>query len=306
MSEQELARRAKRRLAIIRHAEEVTGNVAMTCRYYGISRQTYYRWYRSFEERGTEGLKDRSTRPLTSPRATQSEVVGKILYLRQNYHFGPNKIRMYLKRYHDVEISSSGVWRILKKLNINRLPSSQRYKRLDKRWQRYEKQQPGHRVQIDVKFVAPLKGGRKKYYQFTAIDDCTRLRVLRIYDRLNQKTAIQFVDYVLERLPFLVQVIQTDNGAEFQSSFHWHVLDKGIGHIYIKPRHPRLNGKVERSHRIDEEEFYRLLDGVLIDDAEVFNDKLRQWEDFYNYDRPHGGLAGQTPYERLRQKTTRV
>jgi transposase InsO family protein len=306
LSEQELGRRARRRLAIIHHAEEVTGNVAMTCRYYGISRQTYYRWYRRFEEKGIEGLRDRSTRPLTSPRATQSEVVGKILYLRQNYHFGPGKIRMYLKRYHDVDISSSGIWRILKKLNMNRLPSSQRYKRLDKRWQRYEKQQPGHRVQIDVKFVAPLKGARKKYYQFTAIDDCTRLRVLRIYDRLNQKTAIQFVDYVLERLPFLVQVIQTDNGAEFQSSFHWHVLDKGIGHVYIKPRRPRLNGKVERSHRIDDEEFYRMLDGVLIDDAEVFNDKLREWEDFYNYDRPHGGLAGQTPYERLRQKTTQV
>jgi transposase InsO family protein len=194
----------------------------------------------------------------------------------------------------------------LQKLNMNRLPSSQRYKRLDRRWQRYEKQQPGHRVQIDVKFVAPLKGARKKYYQFTAIDDCTRLRVLRIYERLNQKTAIQFLDYVLERLPFLVQVIQTDNGAEFQSSFHWHVLDKGIGHVYIKPRHPRLNGKAERSHRIDDEEFYRMLDGVLIDDAKVFNDKLREWEDFYNYHRPHGGLEGQTPYERLRQKTTRV
>jgi transposase InsO family protein len=161
-------------------------------------------------------------------------------------------------------------------------------------------------VQIDVKFVAPLKGARKKYYQFTAIDDCTRLRVLRIYDRLNQKTAIQFVDYVLERLPFLVQVIQTDNGAEFQSSFHWHVLDKGIGHVYIKPWRPRLNGKVERSHRTDDEEFYRMLDGVMIDDAQVFNDKLREWEDFYNYHRPHGGLEGQTPYERLRQKTTRV
>jgi transposase len=249
LSEQEPARRAKHRLAIIRHAEEVTGNVAMTCRYFGISRQIHYRWYRRFEEMGIEGLKDRSTKPLTSPRATQTEVVGKILYLRQNYYFGPNKIRMYLKRYHDVEISSSRVWRILKRLNINRLPSSQRYKRLDKRSQRYEKQQPGHRVQIDVKFVAPLNGARKKYYQLTAIDDCTRLRVLRIYDRLNQRTAIQFIDYVLERLPFLVQVIQTDNGAEFQSSFHWHVLDNGIRHVYIKPRHPRLNGKVERPPR---------------------------------------------------------
>ncbi|GAA3818185.1 hypothetical protein GCM10022226_43430 [Sphaerisporangium flaviroseum] len=75
--------------------------------------------------------------------------------------------------------------------------------------------------------------------------------MLRIYPQLDQKTAIQFLDYVLQRLPFQVQVIQTDNGAEFQSDFHWHVLDKGIAHTYIKPRTPRLNGKVERSHRID-------------------------------------------------------
>src|SRR5581483_5444147 len=96
---------------------------------------------------------------------------------------------------------------------------------------------------------------------------------------------------------------QTDNGAEFQTAFHWHVQDKGIGHVYIKPRTPRLNGKVERSHRIDAEEFYRLLDGVVIDDTKVFNDKLQEWEDYYNYHRPHGALDGQTPYERLRQKT---
>jgi len=76
-----------------------------------------------------------------------------------------------------------------------------------------------------------------------------------------QKTAIQFLDYVLEKLPFQVEVIQTDNGAEFKSQFHWHVLDRGIRHVYIKPATPRLNGKVERSHRIDNEEFYRMLDG---------------------------------------------
>jgi len=95
---------------------------------------------------------------------------------------------------------------------------------------------------------------------------------------------------------------QTDNGAEFQSAFHWHVLDQGINLTYIKPRTPRL-GKVERSHRIDAEEFYRLLDGVVIDDVNIFNAKLKEWQDYYNYHRPHGGLNGQTPYERLRQKT---
>lgn len=243
-------------------------------------------------------------------------VIEKIVHLRQNYHSGPDKIRMYMQRYHDIEISKSGVWRILKRLDKGRLPASQRYKRHDRRWKRYEKQRPSHHVQVDVKFVEPLPGkpgsggpavkpaGRPgKFYQFTAIDDCTRLRVMRIYPRNNQETAIQFLDYVLSQLPFAVETIRTDNGAEFQSGFHWHVLDKGINHIYIKPRTPRLNGKVERSHCIDAEEFYRLYDGVVIDDVNIFNAKLKEWQDYYNYHRPHSGLDGQTPYERLQQKT---
>jgi transposase InsO family protein len=311
MTEQVLDRQQKHRLAVLRHAEEISGNVAATCRYYGISRQMFYTWQRRYDAEGVDGLKARSRRPKTSPNATHAEVVGKIIYLRQNYHFGPGKISMYLKRYHDVDISSSGVWRILKRLEMNRLPASQKHKTHDRRWKRYEKQLPGHRVQIDVNFVEPLptqaRSGRgkrrRKFYQFTAIDDCTRLRVLRIYPQLNQDTAIQFADYVLQRLPFAVEVIQTDNGSEFGTAFHWHILDKGVGHVYIKPRTPRLNGKVERSHRIDAEEFYRLLDGVVLDDAKLFNDKLQEWEDYYNYHRPHGALAGQTPYERLRQKT---
>ena len=303
MTEKELARGAARRLAIIRHAQEVTGNVSMTCRYFGITRQAFYTWLRRYEEHGVDGLRDRSRRPHTFPNATNAEVVGKIVYLRRNYHFGPHKIAMYLKRYHDVVISPSGIWRILKRLDMSRLPASQRYRRHVDRWKRYEKPLPGHRVQIDVKFIAPLQGSRKKHYQFTAIDDCTRIRVLRIYDRLNQQSAIRFLDYVLEKLPFKVEVIQTDHGAEFGSQFHYHVLDRGIGHVYIKPATPRLNGKVERSHRIDQEEFYRMLEGVVVDDTGLFNTRLKEWEDFYNFHRPHGALGGQTPYEKLREKT---
>jgi transposase InsO family protein len=70
----------------------------------------------------------------------------------------------------------------------------------------------------------------------------------------------------------------TFNGSEFQSAFHWHLADRGIRHIYIKPATPRLNGKVERSHRIDGEEFYRMLKGVVIDDTELFDDKLAEWQ----------------------------
>ncbi|MFJ4584159.1 helix-turn-helix domain-containing protein [Streptomyces echinatus] len=104
-----LDREAKRRLAVIRHVEEVSGNVAMSCRYFGISRQAYYTWYRRYQTDGVEGLRTRFKAPKTSPNATHVEVVGKIIYLRQNYHFGPEKVAMYLKRYHDVTISKSGV-----------------------------------------------------------------------------------------------------------------------------------------------------------------------------------------------------
>jgi transposase InsO family protein/transposase-like protein len=302
VTEQEQKRTVAHRLAVLRHAEEVSRSVSQTARYYGIARKTFYVWKRRYLAYGEVGLRDRSSRPHHSPRATAEDVVGKIMYLRQSYHFGPLKIAMYLKRYHDISMSQSGIWRILRRLGLGRLPASQRYRRYRERWKRYEKPQPGHQVQVDVKFIAPLKGARKTYYQFTAIDDCTRLRVLRLYRELGQKTAIQFIDYVLEKLPFQVLRVQTDNGSEFQARFHWHLLDRGIDHVYIRPATPRLNGKVERSHRIDAEEFYRLLDGVVIDDTGLFNKKLQEWEDFYNYHRPHGSLGGQTPYERLRQR----
>jgi transposase len=142
VTERELARRAAHRLAITRHAQEVTGNVALTCQYFGITRQAFYKWLRRYEEQGVEGLRERSRRPHVIPHATKPEVVSKIVYLRQHYQFGPHKIAMYLKRYHDIEVSPSGVRRILKRLNMSRLPASQRYRRHVDRWKRYEKLGP--------------------------------------------------------------------------------------------------------------------------------------------------------------------
>ena len=122
MGEREQQRKVRQRLEVLRHAEEVTGSVAATCRYYGISWPTFYKWRNRYEELGEEGLWDRSLRPHHSPRATGSEVVGKIVYLRQHYCFGPLNIAMCLRRYHDIEISNSGVWRILDRLGMGRLP----------------------------------------------------------------------------------------------------------------------------------------------------------------------------------------
>ena len=302
MTKSEQIRLTNWRFKVLQQAGDAR-SVARTCRHHGISRQTFYKWRRRFAEQGVAGLCNRPGRPRHSPRAKPPEVIAKILYLRENYHFGAGRIADYLKRYHQLSIATSSVHRILVRHGLGRLPANQKYRPHKQRWKRYEKPQPGHRLQVDVKFLERIPGSRRRLYQFTAIDDCTRIRVLKIYDRCNQAMAIQFIDEVRRRLPFRIMVIQTDNGAEFQSHFHWHLEDLDIQHAYIRPRTPHLNGKVERSHRVDDQEFYQLLDrdGVT-DDIHLFNAKLREWEDYYNYHRPHGALDGQTPYERLLAK----
>jgi transposase InsO family protein len=304
MTKLERLRAVTWRHRMLERAAATPRGVAQTCRHFGISRKTFYKWKRRFDASGAAGLCDQPRTPKHSPNATKADVVSKILYLREHYHFGAGRIADYLKRFHQVAIARSSVHRILDKHGMHRLPANQKYRPHKRRWQRYEKPQPGHRLQVDVKFLERIPGTRKRLYQFTAIDDCTRIRVLKIYDACNQRTAIRFIDDVVRRLPFRVQVVQTDNGAEFQSQFHWHVQQRDIRHVYIRPRTPRLNGKVERSHRVDDQEFYQLLDrDGITDDIHLFNDKLREWEDYYNYHRPHGALAGQTPYERLMDKT---
>jgi len=303
MTKGEQARLMAWRLRVLQQAAGER-NVARVCRRFGISRKSFYKWKQRHAEHGDAGLCDRPRTPQRSPRATAREVVGKILYLRQHYHFGPGRIASYLHRFHRIEIAVSTVHRILKRHGMHRLPANQKYQPHGKRWQRYEKPQPGHRLQLDVKFLERIPGTRRRLYQFTAIDDCTRIRVLKVFDACNQRTAILFIGEVIRRLPFRVHVVQTDNGAEFQSQFHWHLETLDIRHVYIRPRTPRLNGKVERSHRVDAQEFYQLLDqDGISDDIHLFNEKLREWEDYYNYHRPHGALGGQTPYERLLAKT---
>jgi hypothetical protein len=90
-------------------------------------------------------------------------VAEKIIWLRRPDHSGLAKSPMYLAGYHDVTISTSGVWRILKRPGLRRLFASQRYQRRTLRWKRYEKQRPGHQLQVDVKFIEPLgQTGRKR------------------------------------------------------------------------------------------------------------------------------------------------
>jgi len=288
----------KRKLRILNHAEQ-SGNIYKTCRYFGMPRSLFYVWRNAYRLNGEEGLKRKKPIPKSHPNQTPDEIVEKILYLRRKYHLGPMRIMWYMARYHDMKVSDATIYRVLRRHGVSRLPGKAGVRKVHTK--RYQKQVPGHHIQMDVKFlIFKNKNGQKiKRYQYTAIDDATRVRALKIYNRHTQKSAIDFVDHIIKKFPFRIQQIRTDRGHEFQAQFHWHVEDLGIRHVYIKARTPQLNGKVERSHRSDQEEFYQLL--TYKDDVDL-EAKLAEWEQFYNFARPHGAHAGKTPYESLRKK----
>ena len=214
-----------------------------------IGRSSFYRWRDAYQKHGEAGLKNAKSIPKNPANQTPTEIVEKVLYLRRKYHLGPIRIVWYLARYHGIKISDAGVYRILKRNGLNRLPRGTRMRKLHTK--RYQKQVPGHHIQVDVKFLTFIgKSGEKvRRFQYTAIDDATRVRALKVYEKHTQANAINFIDHIIEKFPFRIREVRTDNGHEFQAKFHWHVEDLGIRHAYIKRGTPQLNGKVERSHR---------------------------------------------------------
>ena len=202
MTDQE--RDVQRKLKVLRHAEQ-TGNIAKTCRYFGIGRASFYRWKTEYEKRGEAGLVNAKPIPKNPANQTPPEIVEKILYLRAKYHLGPIRIVWYLARYHSIKISEAGVSRILKRNGVSRLPRGTRVRKVHTI--RYSKQVPGHHIQMDVKFLtfANKRGENVRRFQYTAIDDATRVRALKIYDKHTQTNAIDFVDHVIERFPFRIK-----------------------------------------------------------------------------------------------------
>ena len=287
---------ALRRKLLILEFIDSKSNVSKECKEFDIPRSSFYEWKRKYESGGIEELRRKKPIPKSHPNQLPLDVVDKILELRILYHLGPQRITWYIERYHGIITSCSTVYRTLVRNNQSKLPKAASRRAIHTK--RYQKTVPGHHIQVDVKFnwLKTEHGNKVQRFQYTAIDDATRIRALKIYKRHTQKNAIDFVDYVINKFPFRIHTIRTDRGHEFQAQFHWHVEDKGIQHTYIKPRSPQLNGKVERSHRTDKDEFYQLL--TYTDDVDL-NKKLDEWENFYNFNRPHSAFNGKTPYEAL-------
>ena len=242
------------------------GNVSAVARLHRISRQSLHRWIARWD--GTlESLMDRSHRPKRHPsQHTKEEIELALKVQRHNKRLGLVCLWVHLKKNFGYCRSLPALYKLLRREGIFPTPK----KRKRRKSKPYEPiQMPGERFQMDVKYVPRqcLTGNLagKQLYQYTAIDECTRWRYMAVFDELSTHNSVEFFYQVLERFPFEICCIQTDNGAEFTSRytgsmhpspFEAELAAFGVRHKLIAPATPRHNGKVERSHRSDQERFY--------------------------------------------------
>lgn len=186
-------------MRILDHAA-ASGDVSKTCRYSGIGRACFYRWRHALPDHGETGLANKRSVPHNHPNRTPEAVAEKVLRLRREHHLGPIRIVWYLERYHGLKISDAGVYRILKRNGVKRLPGGTRMRKIHTK--RYNKRFRGHQIQMDVKFLIFInkRGAKTKRFQYSAIDDATRICALNIYARLNKSNALYLVDHVIVTL----------------------------------------------------------------------------------------------------------
>lgn len=283
----ELRWRVRQRLAVLRLAEEY-GQKAAADRV-GLSARTIRRWQHRYRAGGVLELVPRY--PARRRRRIPDHIVALIAHARREFGYGCARTQVWLRRVHEVSLAMSTIQRLFHELG---LPYLRRYpKRAPKQLKLFERAHPGDGVQVDVKFV---KIAGRGIYQYTALDDCTRLRVLRLYPRLSQHASRAFLTEVRHAFPFPIRRLQSDRGQEFPFAFALAVEAAGIRHRYIKPRRPQQNGKVERSHRIDHEEFWTRHHFPDFDTATA---ALGRWEHTYNHERFSLALKGRTPAEKL-------
>ena len=288
------------------------GNISRTCRHFGISRRTFYRWQKRALEHGDQGLESRPTTPVRVRTRTwsQSEVQA-VLAVREQYPGrGKMKIQAVLRR-QGMEISATRIGRMLGHAKAHRLLREP--PRVAKRRRRSWKPRPwarrstmaertaiweGDLLQVDTKDVRPYPGLVLK--QLTAVDVVTRYCAAEVGHGARSATMAEYLDRMLSRLPFKVAAIQIDGGSEFKAEFEAYCKRANLALYVLPPYSPKLNGRVERLQRTFQEEFYDChCDSFHLG---TLRPALQRFEDDYNQCRPHQALGYLTPTEYLESR----
>jgi len=315
-----ISREAKKRLRWFDHYRKY-GNARLTCRYFGISPQTFYRWKHRFDPYDLTTLEDMSRRPhqVRKPK-TPAEVVERILRLREQYpRWGKDKLVILLRR-EGIEVSASTVGRVINRLKAKGLlvePVNTTLAKLarKRRWKPryatrkpkgYKIRGPGDLVEVDTLNVRLLPDEVR--YQFSARDILSKWDGIRAYKSQTSSKAAHFLQYLQKKFPFPIKAIQIDGGSEFKKHFEEECDKREILLFLLPARSPKLNGHVERANRTHREEFYEVEEVSL--SLEEHNRQLERWEYVYNYIRPHQALDYLTPYEyyqlRLKREKSNV
>ena len=269
-------------------------------------KRTLERWVADYRKDGRQGLMPKSTRPKSQPNETPIRIKERIIELRRENKLCAKKLNYKLKK-ENINVSERLVGKVIKAEGLVR---KYRVRKLKYKYVKVPLAN-GDLVEIDIKYVPGLIG-QKRYYQYTAIDCASRWRYLEIYDCDGNSETVDFVSKVLEIAPFRIRAIKTDNGSCFTNRYtgykksddaanpRLHELDllcqkHNIIHYLIDPGKPAQNGKVERSHRTDQEMFYdrRKFKTVL-----GLRRAIREWNTVYN-NLEHCALNGKTPNEMI-------
>jgi transposase InsO family protein len=284
------------RLAFVHQVRSLGQPVTATCRKFGISRKTGYKWLKRFAENSTAELIDRSRRPQHSPTRTPQAVEDRILAVRDRYGWGPRKIRAHLKALISDFPSVRTCAAILKRCGRLKIPEPAAP------LQFFERGAPNELWQCD--FKGPLEVQRRRVAPFTILDDHSRF-LLRLRACLNQTMAAAwevlwdaFGEYGLPDAILCDNAFRgsTNVALATVSWFDSRLLRLDIKPLHGRPYHPQTQGKVERFHGTLERELWPK---VRRDTVPHFDSDCEQWRySTYNLVRPHEALADTPPIYR--------
>lgn len=304
-----ITQEANKRQAVVKLANRKGKSFAS--RIYGVSLSSVKRWCTRYD--GTwQSLRERSHRPHSHPKQhtkAEEQVILKS-FQKKFLRYGWDGV------YDDAvkngyTRSFSGMVYAAKRTGLGGKKAKKKSRKRDRRYP--ELSEPGEKVQIDVKEVpysclrGALKRDGKHLYQWTAIDECTRIRFIYGFEEHTPENTVKFFKLLQKAFPFKIRTIQTDNGTEFtykyisddtECPFDTVLKNSGIEHKLIPPRTPWHNGKVERSHRNDQRYFY---DWEHFSSLEELNRKLAEHLIWSN-NKTMRTLGRKSPVQLLREK----
>ncbi len=277
--------------------------VPLVCKKFGISRKTFYKWWKRYQQAKTsvDSLQNRSRRPHTNPRATPEHIVQKLKMLREQTGFGQKRLQLYLSIWYDVELAENTIWKILRRSGIDMKATKGKRRILKPNVPLF----PGDRITIFVKiFEHPIH--EKIFYYYVAVDECTHLRVGKVYGRHSTLSALDFIQTIITVFPFPIRYVSTPIDNVFTSvaisrskthAFTLNLRRLGIKHHVPTQKQSQSLTYIERLMTFDSHESFLSLPFNTAKDAER---TVHNYLHDYNNKQPRKELGLKTPLEKLR------